>query len=76
MKKIIILLGAFLCFGNTFSQTSLLDKQLVNVNKVSVTSGIIYDRAAPLADLCVYNMPAEKPHNTADFRFFKQALFE
>lgn len=76
MKNLLLSLGAFLCFGSAIAQTNLLDKQLQNVNQSSVTSGIIYDRVTPLADLCVYNMPTEKPHNTADFRFFEQALFE
>ena len=76
MRKLLILFGVFLCFGNAFAQISPLDRQLQNINQSTVTSGIIYDRSTPLADLCVYNMPADKPHNTADFRFFKQALFE
>jgi hypothetical protein len=76
MKNLLISVGAFLCFGSAAAQTSLLDNQLKNVDQSGVTSGIIYNRATPLADLCVFNMPAEKPHNTADFRFFKQALFE
>jgi Secretion system C-terminal sorting domain len=52
------------------------DQALSNVNKASVTSGIIYNRVLPLADLHAYNMPADHPHNTANLRFFKQALFE
>ena len=75
-KNLLILVGTFLCFGSASAQTSPLDRQLQNVNQSTVTSGIIYDRSTPLADLCVYNMPADEPHNTADFRFFKQALFE
>lgn len=76
MKNLLILFGTFLCFGSAIAQTSPLDRQLQNVNQSTVTSGIIYNRSTPLADLCVYNMPADEPHNTADFRFFKQALFE
>ena len=76
MKKLFILISTFLCFGSAVSQTSLLDNQLININQSAVTSGIIYDRVTPLADLMVFNMPAPIPHNTADFRFFKQALFE
>ena len=70
MKKLLILVGAFLCFGIAIAQTSPLDRQLQNVNQSTVTSGIIYDRSTPLADLCVYNMPADEPHNTADFQIF------
>ncbi|MDD3003656.1 hypothetical protein [Flavobacterium sp.] len=76
MRKIFICLFLLVYFGNAIAQTSPLDRQLQNVNQSTVTSGIIYDRSTPLADLCVYNMPADEPHNTADFRFFKQALFE
>ena len=68
--------AAFLCVGSAVAQTNLVDSQLQNIDQSAVTSGIIYDRVTPLADLCVFNMPADKPHNTADFRFFKQALFE
>ena len=76
MRKIFIYLFLLVYFGNAIAQISTLDRQLQNINQSTVTSGIIYDRSTPLADLCVYNMPDEKPHNTADFRFFKQALFE
>jgi hypothetical protein len=76
MKKILILFGAFLCFSNAIAQSNSLDKRLERVDQSSVTSGIIYDCVLPLADITIFNMPAEKPHNTADFRFFKQALFE
>ena len=77
MKNNLLLLGILLLsFGNAFAQTNSLDKQLQKVDQSSVTSGIIYNRVNPLADLCVFNMPAEKPHNTANFRFFEQAFFE
>ena len=76
MRKIFIYLFLLVYFGNAIAQISTLDRQLQNINQSTVTSGIIYDRSTPLADLCVYNMPADEPHNTADFRFFKQALFE
>ncbi len=56
MRKLLILFGVFLCFGNAFAQISPLDRQLQNINQSTVTSGIIYDRSTPLADLCVYNM--------------------
>ena len=53
MKKLLILVGAFLCFGLAIAQTSALDRPLQNINQSTVTSGIIYDRSMPLADLCV-----------------------
>ena len=76
MKKILLVISTLLCFGIAVAQTNPLDNQLKNVNQAAVTSGIIYDRATPLADLTIFNIPAEKPHNTANFRFFRQALSE
>ncbi|MDD3003654.1 hypothetical protein [Flavobacterium sp.] len=61
MKNLLILFGTFLCFESAISQTSPLDRQLTNINQSTETSSIIYDRSTPLADLCVYNMPAEEP---------------
>lgn len=69
MKNLLILFGAFVCFGNAIAQTSLLDRQLQNVNQSTVTSGIIYDRSTPLADLFVYNMPAEKPQLNFHYKY-------
>ena len=74
-RKTLTLIFSFV-FANAFAQTNSLDKQLQKVDQSSVTSGIIYNRVNPLADLCVFNIPAEKPHNTANCRFFEQALFE
>lgn len=76
MKKVLTAFSMFLFYSMVLAQTNPLDKQLEKINQASVTSGIIYDRVMPLADLCIFNMPSEKPHNTANFRFFKQALFE
>lgn len=56
MKNLLILFGALLCFECAIAQTSPLDRQLANINQSTVTSGIIYDRSTPLADLGVYNM--------------------
>ena len=56
MKKTIYFGMVFLCWTTLFAQTSVLDRQLQNINQSTVTSGIIYDRSTPLADLCVYNM--------------------
>jgi Secretion system C-terminal sorting domain len=75
MKKILFFVS-FMCFINTFAQTSPLDLQLVNVNQNTVTSGIIYERSSRFANLYEYNQIKEKPHNTSDFKFFKQALAE
>lgn len=63
-------------FGNAFAQNNSFDKKLQKIDQSAVISGIIYDRVLPLSDLSIFNMPADKPHNTADFRFFKQAMSE
>lgn len=51
-----------------------LDQQLSNINKTSVTSGIIYERELPIANL--YNFNKVATFNTANFNYFKQALSE
>ena len=77
MKNILFtLVVILLSFGVASAQKKSLESTLQKIDQTTVTSGIIYDRVLPLADLSIFNMPAEKPHNTADFRFFKQALFE
>ena len=69
MKNLLILFRALLCFESAIAQTSSLDRQLANINQSTVTSGIIYDRSTPLADLCVYNMPAEKPQLNFHYKY-------
>jgi hypothetical protein len=71
MKKILNSLGAFLCFGNAVAPSNSLDERLERVDQKSFTSGIIYDRVLPLADLAIFNMSGEKSHNTDYFRFLK-----
>lgn len=51
-----------------------LDSLLVNIDKKTVTSGIIYERTLQLANL--YNYNRDKNSNTADFNFFRQSLLE
>jgi hypothetical protein len=58
---------------NITSQTKL-DTMLVNVNKSSVTSGIIYERVAQFANL--YNYNKANYSNTSDYKYFRQALHE
>lgn len=75
MKKILFF-GAFMCFINTIAQTSPLDVQLAKVDQSTVISGIIYERSSRAANLYEFNQVKEKPHNTANFRFFEKALAE
>lgn len=51
-----------------------LDQQLSNINQSSVTSGIIYERVIPAANL--YNFNTVSTFNTANYSYFKQALSE
>ena len=77
MKNLLLTIGIFLLwFGNTFAQNSSLDKRLEKIDQSSLKSGILYDRTMQMADLNIYNMPSEKPHNTANYGFFLQALSE
>lgn len=55
------------------SQTKL-DSMLVNVNKSSVTSGIIYERVTQFANL--YNFNKADYSNSSDYKYFRQALNE
>jgi hypothetical protein len=74
MKKTLILLCAFNVLA-LFSQTSPLDAPLVNINKATVTSGIIYERVTPMANLYEYNQNGSL-YNTANYQLFEQALSE
>jgi len=79
MKKIYYFILA-LFYAGAFAQTIppgesiSLDEQLSNINQSSVTSGIIYERVAPLANL--YNFNKTTAFNTANFDYFKQVLGE
>ncbi len=51
-----------------------LDQQLSAINQSTVTSGLIYERAVPIANL--YNFNQSVQFNTANYPYFKQALLE
>lgn len=73
MKKILMAFaGAIFCLSNAQAQTNTLDAMLTNVNQSSVTSGIIYERATPFANL--YNFNAT--YDTATLGYFEQAFSE
>ncbi len=78
MKK--LLLSTFtmlLLFLNTFAQKEIpepnLDEMLVNIDKSNFTSGILYDKVMPLANLMDYDKPE---NNISDVHYFEQALHE
>src|SRR3954447_10770384 len=73
MKKIAFITFALFHFVYSYGQEdSSLDQMLVNVDKSSVTSGIIYERVAAFANLYKYN----SIHDTADVFYFEQAESE
>ena len=77
MKKIIMLcMGLFFIHAYTqtlpASETSTLDDKLINIDKSSVTSGILYQRSGVFTRLYDYNKSAN--FNTADASFFEQSL--
>ncbi len=66
---------ASLVITSILAQTSSFDAQLINVDKSLVTSGIIYERVIPIANLYDFNQSGNA-HNTANYTFFEQALSE
>jgi len=59
-----------------FAQTGRrLDDQLKNVDLSSVTSGIIYERVSPMANLYAFNYDSTG-YNIANYALFEQALSE
>lgn len=78
MKKTVlfcILLLAVKVYTQTIPANEVgLDQMLVNIDKTTVTSGIIYERVAPFTNLYSFNTNANR--NIANFILFKQALLE
>ncbi|KFC18821.1 T9SS type A sorting domain-containing protein [Chryseobacterium sp. FH1] len=77
MKKIMIFCMSllFVCsYTQTLptSETSTLDDKLVNIDKSSVTSGILYQRSSIFTRLYDFNKSSD--FNTADAPFFEQSL--
>jgi len=49
-----------------------IDSLLVNIDKVELTSNVLYDRVMPIANLTIYNDSI----NICNTKYFEQALFE
>lgn len=73
MKKFSIFI--FLLSQWFFFAQNDLDNMLSNINQTSVTSGIIYERTLPIANLYEHNQQGSN-HNKADYKLFRQALLE
>jgi len=75
-QKIALLIVFIILYSSALAQKmNQLDSLLVKVDQSLVTSGIIYERVTPMADLYAFNY-AGTEHNIADYGFFKQALSE
>ncbi|WCO01114.1 T9SS type A sorting domain-containing protein [Psychroserpens ponticola] len=68
------LLVVFTLISNAINAQTKLDSMLVNVDKSTVTSGIIYERVTQFANLYNFNKPNYS--NTADYKYLRQALNE
>ena len=56
----------------SLSETSTLDDKLINIDKSSVTSGILYQRSPAFTTLYDFNKTSE--FNNANSAFFEQSL--
>lgn len=80
MKNFLFSIAITLWFLSVNAQTIpageniTLTQQLSNINQSSVTSGIIYERVIPVANL--YNYNTSTNFNTANYSYFKQVLSE
>lgn len=77
MKKFItlcIMLFYYTAYTQTLplSETSTLDDKLINIDKSSVSSGILYQRSPAFTTLFDYNKTPD--FNTANYSFFEQSL--
>ena len=73
----------FMCFALFFARLTAqnstqepeisIDSMLINIDKTTFTSGILYDRVTPLAQLTVFNNIAK---NVSNLKHFEQALHE
>lgn len=77
-KKFLLSAGISLCaFSGLFAQSDNLfvqkvDSVTINLNKLDISTGILYDRVAPLAGLDLFNAQTD----TCNASLFSQAYFE
>jgi hypothetical protein len=69
-----ILLLLTFCKIAAQNQEPTLDNALININKSTVNSGIIYERTMQLANL--YNFNREEGFDSANYKYFRQVLLE
>ena len=80
MKKIFFIAISILFFNGAIAQElptpdyNELDKQFVDIDTTKITSGILYERTAQLANL--YNFNLSDSLNTANYDYFKQSILE
>jgi len=79
MKKQVLFICLALFFARLTAQNTTqepeisIDSMLINIDKTTFTSGILYDRATPLAQLTVFNNATK---NISNIKHFEQALHE
>ena len=79
MKKQVL----FMCFALFFAKLTAqntaqepeisIDSMLINIDKTTFTSGILYDRVTPLAQLTTFN---DSTKNVSSLKHFEQSLYE
>jgi pimeloyl-ACP methyl ester carboxylesterase len=74
-KNILVVFCLFFIFKKAYTQVpeSNLDEMLIDVDKTTFTSGILYNKVTPIADLSNFNM---KNRNVSSKKHFEQALYE
>ncbi|WP_028871671.1 hypothetical protein [Psychroserpens burtonensis] len=73
MRKFLFCFPLFLSSFCVQAQNEL-DEQLSQIDTSSITSGILYERVSPFANL--YNFNQSKKFNTASYSYLSQALSE
>jgi hypothetical protein len=77
MKKTIILTAFAVCISITYAQsfTEAFDSVFQNISRVDASTGILYERVIPFAQLYNYNSKVS-PVDTSNSVHFMQAHFE
>jgi len=75
MKKLVQILIFTLFISNVYSQETPLnkiDEMLINIDKSSLTTDVLYERVFPFAKLAIFNDRI----NISNVKHFEQALSE
>ena len=72
---LLLLLLNFIASSQSLTFTQAMDSLLAPLDKSRVTTGILYERVKPLANIDLFNLPSADPY-ISDYSFFCQAYFE